>query len=296
MRLEVVKWVVLVIIVLAVGGGVLFLKTRPLKVAPALITSEVPEQTFLPVVKTIGVSVEGRNISSYTYGTGMNQLVFVGGIHGGYEWNSVLLAYQLIDYLKANPQIIPTNLAITIIPSLNPDGVYKVTGKEGRFTEAEVTTDAKILAAGRFNAHEVDLNRNFDCKWQPKSRWQNKTVSAGTKAFSEPEASALKRFIEDNQPAGVVFWHSQANSVYASECGKGILATTTTLVNLYAKASGYAKANSFSDYEITGDVTDWLASLNIPAITVELKTHENIEWDKNLAAVKVLLNYFNQAK
>ena len=60
--------------------------------------------------KIIGRSVEGRVIDAYVYGSGPTHLMFVGGIHGGYEWNSVLLAYQFMDYLKANPNVIPKNL------------------------------------------------------------------------------------------------------------------------------------------------------------------------------------------
>lgn len=296
MRLEVVKWGALLAIVLIVGGGVLFLKTRTPKVLQVPVAPEIPKQAPPSTVKVIGYSALGREITSYTYGAGKTNLVFIGGIHGGYEWNTVLLAYQLMDYLKANPAIIPNNLAITVIPSLNPDGVYKAVGKEGRFTAADVSTDSQVLASARFNDNEVDLNRNFDCKWQPKSKWQSKTVSAGTSAFSEPEALALKSFVLDNKPEAVVFWHSQANTVYASQCGGGVLATTTALVNLYAKSAGYNKATTFDSYEITGDATDWLASLKIPAITVELKTRQSVEWDKNLAGVKALINYYSQEK
>jgi 3-deoxy-D-arabino-heptulosonate 7-phosphate (DAHP) synthase len=51
--------------------------------------------------KVVGTSVEGRKIESYTYGNGDTHLLLVGGIHGGYEWNSVALAYQVMDYFKA---------------------------------------------------------------------------------------------------------------------------------------------------------------------------------------------------
>jgi len=134
-------------------------------------------ESIEPRQEIIGVSTENRKIESYTYGNGKKKLVFVGGIHGGYEWNSVLLAYQFIDYLNLNKEIIPADLTVTIIPNANPDGVYTVTGKEGRFTIADVSTDSKVLAEGRFNANNIDLNRNFDCKWQEKSTWQNKTSS-----------------------------------------------------------------------------------------------------------------------
>lgn len=243
----------------------------------------------------IGKSVQGRTIDAYTYGTGITHLLFVGGIHGGYEWNSVLLAYQFMDYLKTNPLIIPKNLTITVIPSANPDGVFKVIGKEGRFAAADVPAGGKeVQAPGRFNAHSVDLNRNFDCKWKSESTWQSKIVSAGTSAFSEPETVALRDFVLKEKPNAVVFWHSQSNAVYASECEKGILPKTLEVMKAYAKAAGYPAVSSFDAYPITGDAEGWLASINIPAVTVELKTHETIEWEQNLAGIKALFTLYSK--
>ena len=118
----------------------------------------------------IGTSVEGRPIEAFTYGTGDTRLLFVGGIHGGYEWNSVLLAYGVMDEFAADPSLVPGHVSITTVPSANPDGVYAVVGEEGRFTAADVPEVAD--GAGRFNANQVDLNRNFDCKWQPESMWR----------------------------------------------------------------------------------------------------------------------------
>lgn len=242
----------------------------------------------------VGKSVKGRNIESYTFGNGPTHLLFVGGIHGGYEWNSVLLAYKFVDYFKANPSSVPGGLTISIVPSANPDGVYKVVGKEGRFEVADVSKDAKVLASGRFNANEVDLNRNFDCKWQPKSTWQSKVVSAGTGAFSEPEAQTLVNYINTFKPSAAVFWHSQSNAVYASKCESEILDKTLDIMNVYSKAANYPSVKTFDAYSTTGAADDWLASMNIPAITVEMSTHDSIEWDKNLAGVKALLGYFTK--
>lgn len=287
------RQVIILVIILLIGGGVLgviFLlektSTVTLTIEPAPVKSSQPE--------IIGKSVEDRSIEVYTYGTGTTPILFVGGIHGGYEWNSVSLAYKFIDYLTTNPEIIPENLRIMIIPSLNPDGVYRVTGKEGRFNLTDVSSEKETLEAGRFNAQKVDLNRNFDCRWQPKSTWRETIVKAGEKAFSEPETIALRDFVLEQKPVAAIFWHSQANAVYASECGKGILPETLKIVDIYAKASGYQAIKVFDNYEVTGDAEGWLASIGIPAITVELKTHELIEWKENLTGVKALLDYFGK--
>jgi len=250
------------------------------------------DMSDVPVYTTLGLSVEGRDIESYTFGSGDTHLLFVGGIHGGYEWNSVLLAYNVMDYLTENPSSIPDNITVTIIPSANPDGVYKVVGKEGRFSALDVPSEG--TEAGRFNANGVDLNRNFDCKWQPESTWRGNMVSAGSGVFSEPEARAIQNFVEKNDPRAVVFWHSQANAVYASECENGILPETIKIMNTYAEAAGYPSVDTFDAYEITGDSEGWLASIGIPAITVELSTHNSIEWNKNLQGVKALFEYYTR--
>ncbi len=249
----------------------------------------VVEEPKTPIHEMIGTSVEGRAIDAYTYGNGEKLLVFVGGIHGGYEWNSVLLAYKFLDYLNENPEFVPHDFTVTVIPVANPDGLYKVIGKEGRFTMQDVSSSQEVQIAGRFNANGVDLNRNFDCKWKPESSWRGDVVSAGTSAFSEPEARALRDFILRKDPDAVVYWHSQANAVYASECEDGILPETLSIMNAYANAAGYSAVESFDAYEVTGDTEGWLASIGIPAITVELSTHESIEWEKNLAGIKALL-------
>jgi len=278
--------IVLVILLVLLGGGFLISK-----ISKNIKDEKTQTEEKVTQPKTIGQSIEGRNIEVYTFGNGKNHILFVGGIHGGYEWNSILLAYNFIDYLKQNPNIIPQNITVSIIPSANPDGVYKITNKEGPFTIFDVS-ESDVIGLGRFNANNVDLNRNFDCKWKPESTWRNNSVSAGTSAFSEPEAKAIKDFVLENNPVAVVFWHSQSNAVYASECGNGILTETTNIMNAYSEATGYPAIDSFDAYEITGDAEGWLASINIPAITVELKTHESVEWEKNLEGIKTLFNYY----
>jgi g-D-glutamyl-meso-diaminopimelate peptidase len=282
---------VVIFAVLGIGFFAFFISRNKAQTeTPAVVVSK-PE-ALGPTHTVIGQSVQGRNIEAYTYGNGKTHLVFVGGIHGGYEWNTVVLAYQFIDYFNANPKAISADLTVTVIPDANPDGVFKVTGIEGRFTIANVSTDAQVLTSGRFNADDVDLNRNFDCKWQPQSTWQSKTVSAGTAAFSEPEAQALRDFLLKENLAVVVFWHSQSGTVYASQCENGILPETLNTMDAYAKDSGYPAVKTFDAYATTGGADDWLASVNIPAFTVELKTHDTIEWQQNLAGVSALFEYY----
>ena len=227
---------------------------------------------------TIGASVEGRQIEAYTFGTGETDLLFIGGIHGGYENNTVRLAKAVVKELQSDDSVIPPSVTMHIIPNLNPDGYALPT----------TASDAER----RFNANKVDLNRNFDCRWEPTGTWRGVTMSAGTAPFSEPEAAALRDYVATTNPNAAVFWHSRGNAVFTSECGNGVLASTERLMNTYAAAANYEAAGLWTAYPVTGDAEGWLASLGIPAVTVELETRESIEWERNWAGILATLELY----
>ncbi len=297
--------IVAIVVVVAIIGSVYYF-TKSSSVTPVVIdTATTTDATASSTSQTgtttenigetvIGTSVEKNDITAYHYGTGDTELLFVGGIHGGYEWNTTLVAYELMDYLKANPEIIPKNIKVTVLPVLNTDGLKKVVGAIGRFTSADVSTSEETVIDGRFNANSVDLNRNFDCNWQAKGTWQKMTVSGGSEAFSEPESLAIKNYIATNKPKAVVVWYSSAGGVYSSKCTGEILSETKTLTDTYAEASGYKAYDSFDFYETTGDMVNWLAKEKIPAISVLLTNHKDTEWDKNLAGIQALLKYYTK--
>ncbi len=254
----------------------------------------------------IGQSVEGNDITAYNFysakllpdapagGDPENHVLFVGGVHGGYSWNTALVAYELMDYLKASPEIIPANVKVTVIPVLNPDGLSDITGRTGRFARADVTGTSEQKIASRFNANNVDLNRNFDCEWQTTSKWQNRDVSGGSAVFSEPESQAFRDYVEAHDLDAVVVWYSAAGGVFASNCGSGVSSETAALTDLFAKASGYRAYQSFDFYEITGDLVNWLAKESVTAVSVLLTTHDSTDWGKNRAGVEALLQSYEE--
>ncbi|HAO64980.1 TPA: hypothetical protein DCQ44_03300 [Candidatus Taylorbacteria bacterium] len=301
MKKNIIGFVLVVIIIIA---GIYFFTRSPSKtdvatnttVATTTDNSQINPATTTPAngSKTvIGTSVEGREIDAYTYGSGDTNLLFVGGIHGGYEWNTALVAYQMMDYLKANPTAVPANVKVTVIPVLNPDGLNKVVGTTtGNFGVKDVAASTATVVAGRFNGNTVDLNRNFDCDWQANGVWQSKTVSGGDAAFSEPESLAFKNFVEAYKPTAVVVWYSSAGGVYSSSCHNGVSAETKALTQTFAKASGYPAFETFDFYAITGDMVNWLAKSNIPAISVLLTDHTSTESSKNQAGLQAVLQSY----
>lgn len=242
--------------------------------------------------EVIGTSVDGNDVVAHHFGTGENEIVLIAGIHGGYSWNTALLGYELVDHFNENSSDIPEDVRLTIIPAVNPDGLAKVTGNTGSFVATDVSAiDAEKVAA-RFNSNDVDLNRNFDCDWQATGMWQSRTVSGGDEVFSEPESRAVRDYIESNEPVAVVAYYSAAGGVYSSNCHNGILAETRTITNLYANAANYGAHEEFDFYTITGDMVNWIASKNIPAISVLLSDHTHTEFSKNIDGVTALLNHY----
>ena len=268
--------------------------SRPQPINTPTIPTLLPSEE-LPISQTfeIGRSLQGRPLFAHQFGQGPNKFMLVGGIHGGYEWNSIVLAHRLIDYFTDNPSEIPANVTLTIIPSANPDGHYLISGEDGNFDNADIRQDT---SPGRFSANTinglpVDLNRNWDCNWKPTALWRNTEVSGGTAPFSEPETNALRNFFLSQNPKAVIFLHSAANGVFVSGCGN-LHAPSSDLATVYANAAAYPIFDSFDFYEITGDAGDWLTTQGIASISIELITHEAIEFDKNLNGVKAVLNYY----
>jgi len=289
-------WGIIILVLVIIGSFFLWGSNGNDEPAPTITDQEPLVKEVVPAVdktKTVlGVSAQGRDLVAYHYGDGAKEVIFIGGIHGGYSWNTVLVAYELMDYLAAGTSTVPAGVKVTVIPALNPDGLFATVGTTSRFAAAQVPASEDLRVAGRFNGNTVDLNRNFDCDWQANAKWQNKDVSGGTTVFSEPETLAVKNYIEQVKPAAVVVWYSAAGGVFASNCHDGVLPETAELTKLFARASGYRAYDNFNFYEITGDMVNWLAKEKIPAISVLLTDHKSTEWSKNLAGIKALLNYY----
>jgi Predicted deacylase len=309
--------VVLFIVVITCAWIIIFRPNIPSEItAPetsATPTAPVLEQKVNQTISDIGLSVEGRVIQSYHFSwiheevgtktlatlpsvaTTSQRILIIGGIHGGYEWNTAILAWQLINYLEQNPNILPKNISVSIVPNLNPDALFPVILKEGRLSLTDLPEmGLEEQKKYRFNKNEVDLNRNFACNWNEISSWQGRKVSGGTEAFSEPESKAIRDYILSWQPNAVLVLHSASGLIYASACNGEIMPETSEIMNLYADTVNYGKQDEFDSYAISGAIEDWLASIQIPALTVELKNHIDVEWETHLQAFLKIFEYYSQ--
>lgn len=258
---------------------------------PTVVETDTPTPRPESITYATAFSTQGEPINVHQFGWGETHLILIGGVHGGYEWNTVLLMYELIDWFTANPEAVPENLRLSIIPVMNPDGLKLITGSPGRFTRDDVPVQTD---AGRFNANGVDLNRNWDCEWQSVGYWRREEVSAGTAPESEVETQALRFFIEEQNPAGVIFYHSAAEAIYPGFCGDVTADGTDQLLFAYETGSGYlppSKGGTTFNYPVTGTAPDYLALKNIAAIDVELTDHFGTEFERNLAGVQEVIRW-----
>ncbi|MAZ30390.1 hypothetical protein CL655_03890 [bacterium] len=289
--------IAILVVILLVAGWYFFIRpstTDVINQVPAGVTptdqpADVTDDTPTPVepdggigdgagpvpVVTIGQSVGGRDIKAYRFGNGSVDILVVGGIHGAYAPNTSELATRLIAHAEENASFVPEGVTLHVIPNLNPDGL--ATGAS---------------PAGRFNANNVDLNRNFDCEWQAEGVWRSQPVSGGDAPFSEPEAAALRDYVAEITPAAAVVYYAADGGVYASSCRNGVSAETLDLTNTYADAADYTANEEFDFYAITGDAVNWMASEGVPAISVLLTNYSATEWEQNRAGLAAVMDVF----
>ena len=224
----------------------------------------------------IGHSVEGRPLEVFRFGKGPRDLMIVAGIHGGYEWNTIALADELIEYLYFHPDQIPPLLSIHILRSLNPDGAI-----------------LKGNPWGRGNAYRVDLNRNWDSSWSadvPKPNcWDLVPLTAGPHPGSEPETQALLQYFLDANIEALISYHSAGLGIFAG--GKPSTAESLSLAEAVAEVSDYPYPPIDIGCEYTGTMTDWAADNGIAAIDVELSTHWDTDFEQNLVILQTFLDW-----
>ncbi len=239
---------------------------------PVVLAESAP-----PVVHfALGTSTQGRVIEGVRIGTGPRKLALIGNTHGGPEANTYELVKQLATYFEAHPGNVPSDIRLDIVPTINPDG----------------------LALGtRQNANGVDLNRNMDTSADscPENDWQHVVQGAygivsptgGPYPESEVESRIVRDFLLDAN--AVVFFHSNAGVVFPA-CDHQ---PSITLAKIFADGAHYNFIPKWNKYAITGGMHDWAGGLGIAAITPELVTGDQPEYEQNLGGVEALLKTGN---
>ena len=217
----------------------------------------------------IGQSVEEQSIYVFKIGSGAVNILLIGGLHTGAEKNTYDLAKNVLQYYSDNPNLVPENVSLHIIPVINPDG---------------------LVNDNHNNANGVDLNRNWATEdWQTDvyhPAYGTKEGAGGERPLSEPETEALYNFVTTLQPDMTFIWHSKAGTVEDNNIGDA-----DELAGIYAQAADYEHIEEWTYYVVTGDFLAALQEVGIPAAEVELESREQ-EFDRNIKGVKRVLDWF----
>lgn len=224
----------------------------------------------------IGYSVEGRPLEVYTFGNGEQQRMIVAGIHGGDEWNTINLANQMVTHLNQNPHSVPEDVTLYILPNLNPDGEARAHNKYGRL-----------------NHNGVDLNRNFPVNWKMDwdraGCWNYLPTSGGTGPGSESETQALMSFLTSHHVQALISYHSAALGIFPG--GWPWEESSTRLAESIAEVTSYPFPPVDTGCTYSGTLADYAVSTGAAAVDLELTDHFSTDFDENLQALNVLLNF-----
>lgn len=200
---------------------------------PVIIEAPPPPAAALPPQYRIaGTSVLNRPIMCLVFRQGPDTTFILATIHGNEPAGTPLLR-QLADYLQRHPHLL-TGRTVVLLPLANPDG---------------------MAYNSRFNANNVDLNRNFAAA----NRLNNK--QSGPNALSEPEARAIERLIQQYTPDRIISIHQPSSCIDYDGPGTALAVRMAQYCDLPVKKLG-AEPGSLGSYAGL--------TLGIPIITFEL--------------------------
>jgi peptidoglycan hydrolase-like protein with peptidoglycan-binding domain len=186
--------------------------------APATVPAAIIE------TRVIGTSVQGREITAYRMGTPGGRVVLgVGVIHGDEAKGA-----EITKLLRTLPT--PAGVDLWIIDTVNPDG---------------------LAAATRQNANRVDLNRNFERKWNYIPLSADNGQYSGEAPADQPETQAVQAFVREIQPAITVWWHQDANRV-------SVAGARPAIGEAYAKKVKLTTASTPCTAGCTGTATQFM--------------------------------------
>jgi len=259
--------------------GVYYLPT----ITPNPHTTKIVFNTPTPFVlgdgqlpRAVGYSVAGRPIEVYTFGKGAHQRMIVAGIHGGYEWNTIALADELIRYLYEHPETVPADVTLYVLRNMNPDGDARAHDYDGRV-----------------NDNGVDLNRNFPTNWTEtwdrNGCWDYAATTGGDAPGSEPETRAVMGFLQSHRVEVLISYHSAALGVFPG--GEPWEEESTRFAKALAKATGYPFPPIDTGCVYTGTLADYAVESGAVSVDMELSTHKYTDFSQNLKALKTLLTW-----
>lgn len=255
-------------------------------------------------VDEIGQTVDGNKLYDFRVGNpaAERHLLVFGGIHAREYITAQLVMRQLVQLLSDQStngsyeniavRELLSNTEIHFIPMANPDGIsISQLGLEGLHTEAVRETvrqiaakDGKALTESylrqwKSNANGVDLNRNFDARWESYNDHLGHASAdhyKGTAPECELESKALADLTRQFQFDATLSYHTQGEVIYWNFGQEGELKNMSLLLaNRVSELTGYRLDGNFQALDTAG-YKDWaISKLGIPSLTIEAGHGDN---------------------
>ena len=278
------------------------------------VADRYPEETEL---RNLGETVDGRKLLCLRVGkkgTKRNILVF-GAIHAREYITAELVMKLAEDYCSAyqrglSLQELTNDTSVYFIPMANPDGVtisqygiskiQKDDVKRRIYHIFELDQQSKIepyLEKWKSNAEGIDLNRQFDAKWEQYNDRVGHPSSdhyKGTAPGTAAEAKVLIDLTESESFSRTIGYHTQGQIIYWCYGQQGtLLQETKEFAEAIASVTGY-RMDTDNEQPDPAGYKDWaLSRKGIPSITIEVGRgtnplpHEQINtmWKENQKVV-----------
>lgn len=248
-------------------------------------------------VDSVGKSVENRKIYLLKIGSGPRKILICGGTHAC-EWITVPVLMKWVDEIcglyiskgnayNKNIEELFERTTIHVLPMLNPDGIeLQIKGalpSSPNYKELLKWNDNNTdFSKWKANIRGVDLNRNFDAKWEVCKEIEKEEgitgpwfeLYSGKHPESEPETQAITNYTRQEEFDLVLSYHTQGQEIYWSYddiCVPG----AKELGQYFSKASGYALG--VPDFNSSyGGYKDWfIERFKKPGYTIECGLGEN---------------------
>lgn len=243
-------------------------------------------------VSVLTTTADSRNVYDISVGSpeSDNQYIVTGSIHAREYITTKLVMMLMVDLLDLMDE--DSDFLIHFVPMINPDGVsISQMGKKGiksDFILSQVEQiaqndgssieDREYLRQWKSNANGVDLNRNFDAKWDEfeGNPYPSSERYKGSFPGSENEAAALISLTQNYPIKKTISYHTKGNVIYWYFAQTGeLLEETENFATRISNSTGYVMDADFESLDPAG-YKDWaIYQMKIPSITIEVGTGEN---------------------
>lgn len=243
-------------------------------------------------VKIVGKSEYRRNIYAVSLGKG-ESTVFINGAHHAREWITTNVNMNMIDkYVNAyqknakidgyNTKNILNHTTIWFIPMVNPDGVtlqqtgLKYFPQKDHAKLIKMNNGSKDFKRWKANAKGVDLNRQYNAKWEELGGGTvpNFKNYKGKSPETASETKSILSFVKEINPEMAISYHSSGQILFWKYGQTGSRYTRDrTYIKKISQMTGY-RLISPKTYTSGGGFSDWFSSvLKKPAFTIEVSPY-----------------------